>query len=61
MCKTGKVRHHSRVGALILVRKLKNKAMNVYRCPHCGGWHLGNSRNPNRVQARIDQLLAHHK
>lgn len=57
MCKTGKVRHSSREGALILVRKLKNKAMNVYRCRECGSWHLGNSRQPNRVQARIDQLL----
>lgn len=58
MCKTGKVRHKSREGALIWRKKSKNKALNVYRCRECGDWHLGNTRQPNRVQARIDQLLA---
>lgn len=57
MCKTGKVHHKSREGATIWLRKLKNKGMNVYRCRECGNWHLGNSRQSNKVQARIDQLL----
>ena len=57
MCKTGKVHHKSREGAMIWLRKTKNKGLSAYRCRMCGDWHLGNSRRPDKIQARIDQLL----
>lgn len=57
-CCAGKVRHHSKHGACIAVRKMNHCAMNVYKCPKCGFWHLGNSRDPWRQQQRIDQILS---
>jgi len=57
MCKSGKVRHPSRVAAIITAKRIKNKGLNIYRCPQCKGWHLGNSRRDYDFQARIDQLL----
>lgn len=54
---TGKVRHPSRDHAMSVIRKLHNKGLNAYQCRSCNGWHLGNSRQPLKVQARIDQLL----
>lgn len=55
--KTGKRRHHSRVAAIITMKKLKNAALNSYHCRACGGWHLGHSNKDWKIQARIDQLL----
>lgn len=55
--KTGKIKHPSRIAAIITLKKLKNKGLNSYHCSACGGWHLGTSRADYRVQARIDQLL----
>lgn len=57
MCKTGKVRHSSQAGAIIAMKRLKNNALNSYRCPHCKGWHLGTSNKDWKIQQRIDQLL----
>lgn len=60
MCKSGKVRHKTREGAIITLKKLKNAGLSAYPCKMCGGWHLGNSSKGNKVQSRIDQLLSHH-
>lgn len=57
-CSTGKFRHATHDGACVALRKLKNKQLNVYQCGECKGWHLGNSRNPYRIQQRLDQLFA---
>lgn len=38
-------------------RRMNSCQLNVWRCPYCRGWHLGNSHNPFRQQQRIDQLL----
>lgn len=57
MCKTGKVRHPTRQGAIIALKRINNAGLNHYRCPHCKGWHLGNSNKNWKIQARIDQLL----
>lgn len=54
---TGKVRHATQLGAIIALKRVKNKGLHLYRCPHCGGWHLGTSRRDDKVQARLDQLL----
>lgn len=54
---TGKVRHVTRGGAEKALSVLDNAQLNAYRCKACGGWHLGNSNDPVRIQARIDQLL----
>jgi uncharacterized protein YlaI len=59
MCKSGKVKH-SKLGAQITLKKLKNKGMNIYQCRDCGGWHLGRSNQDWRRQQRIDQLLGKH-
>jgi len=61
MCPSGKVTHKTRGGAMIHIRRLKNKGMEPYRCPLCGNWHVANSREDWRVQARIDQLLRRRK
>lgn len=54
---TGKVRHPDKTSACIAARRMKSAAMDVYQCRKCAGWHIGNSRKPNRVQKRIDQIL----
>lgn len=56
----GKVRHRSKAAATLAFNALNNAGLNVYKCPHCHGWHLGNSFHTWNVQARIDQLLNHH-
>lgn len=56
-CRTGKVRHRTQRAAVITMRKLHNAGLSSYPCPHCKGWHLGNSNKDWKVQARIDQLL----
>jgi hypothetical protein len=58
MCPSGKITHKTRTGALIHIRRLNNKGMEPYRCPLCGNWHITNSRQDWKVQARIDQLLS---
>jgi hypothetical protein len=53
-----KYRHKTYEGAVITLKRIKNKQLNVYRCSACNGaWHLGNSSNPFRIIQRIDQLL----
>ena len=56
MCR-GKIRHATKTGAIIALKRLKNAGLNFYRCPFCDGWHLGNSNRSWKVQARLDQLL----
>lgn len=56
-CKTGKKCHRTPQGAYTLLRKLKNKGLNAYKCHQCGFWHLGSSNSEWKRQARIDQLL----
>jgi hypothetical protein len=57
MCKTGKVRYRSRGGAASALKRIKNAALESYRCNVCGGWHLGHSNQDWCIQQRIDQLL----
>lgn len=57
---SGKVRHANRVSAIITMKRMRNKGLSVYRCPYCGGWHVGTSRSPWKQQARLDQLLGRH-
>lgn len=45
MC-AGKRRHPTRGKALAHMRQLVRRGaaserLNVYECPHCGGWHVG--------------------
>lgn len=54
---SGKVRHASQQGAVIAVKRMHNAGLQTYRCPRCGGWHVGTSDKPHKVQARLDQLL----
>ena len=58
-CK-GKVRHPTRQGAVIALRRVKNIAMDIYQCPNCKGWHLGRTREPSRSADRITQVLNRH-
>lgn len=53
-----KVRYPNRVPAIAALKRIGNLGLNAYPCPKCKGWHLGTSRNPIKIQARIDQLLA---
>jgi hypothetical protein len=45
----GKVRFESRDAAerkrRFVYRDYNEKALNVYKCRFCGGWHLGHSRH----------------
>lgn len=53
----GKVRHPNRIGAIIALKRIKNQQLSAYPCRFCGGWHLGRSRHPMKINARLDQLL----
>lgn len=52
-----KIRYPSQTAAVGAMKRIKNDGLNSYKCPKCGGWHLGNSNKPWKIQARIDQLL----
>lgn len=52
-----KRRFKSKEAACIAVRRQKNCALNVYKCPLCGAWHIGKTNDPFRRAKRIDQLL----
>lgn len=42
----GKARHGNRADARTEARKAKGRCgdlMESYRCPHCGGWHIGHA------------------
>jgi len=54
---TGKVRHRTKIGAVIAMRKMNNAGLGTYPCPLCHGWHVGTSRSEYKVQKRLDQLL----
>lgn len=43
---------------MIVKKKQKNAGLAVYFCGTCKAWHLCNSKEPWKVQARIDQLLS---
>ena len=34
----------------------RHDAMSVYRCPHCGGWHVGHRQTAQRRTRRKDFL-----
>jgi len=53
---TGKIRH-TKVGAIIAAKKMKNKQMSPYHCHRCSGWHIGHSNSYFKIQQRISQLL----
>lgn len=54
---TGKVRHKERGHAIAAAKRIKNAQLSIYQCRHCQGWHLGRSRHPMKIQARLDQLI----
>lgn len=48
-----KIPHRSRGAALKQIRSLiqagtNGRAMQAYRCPHCGAWHVGHRKNRRR-------------
>jgi hypothetical protein len=55
---TGKKKHKTKITAIIVAKKIKNKGLNVYHCEKCGFWHLGNSANSLRHLDRLNQLFA---
>jgi hypothetical protein len=52
---TGKKKHKTKINAIIVAKKIKNKGLNVYHCGKCGFWHLGNSTS--RRMDRMNQLF----
>lgn len=53
----GKARHTTAAGAFIAIRKLHQKhghrgQMGVYRCPHCGKYHIGHQPGRNGIGSR---------
>lgn len=56
----GKVRHRSFGAAVAAAKMLNNAGLDIYQCRKCRGFHLGTSRKPGKVQARITQLLDRH-
>lgn len=59
-CKCGKAIYRNKIDAIISCKRMKNVAMNIYKCPH-GKWHLGKTRDPLRCAWRIDEVLERHK
>jgi hypothetical protein len=57
----GKVAHASKEAAAIAAKKMCRVGMNVYRCPKCGGWHIGKTRDPARSANRVTALLERHR
>jgi hypothetical protein len=53
----GKVAHKSAALAEVQAKKTKKADVRPYKCPDCGMFHVGHSRDGNHVQKRIDQLL----
>lgn len=60
-CSTGKIVYTSKGGAYAALRRINNCALNVYRCPKCSNWHLGNTHDAFRRSQRIDQILDQHE
>lgn len=49
----GKIRHDTKGGALVHRGRMVDQgaaagAFEVYRCRHCGGWHVGHARERRR-------------
>lgn len=57
--KCTKVKHETKIDAIIIKRKKHDNAanMNVFLCENCNKWHLGHSKSNYRYQKRLDQLL----
>jgi len=53
----GKVRHRSQTGAIIAAKKMRIAGLTTYPCAVCGGWHVGTSNRPDKILARLNQLL----
>lgn len=51
-----KVCHKSRGAAYAALKRINNVGLVMYKCG-CGSWHLGHSNKPEKLAARIDQLL----
>ncbi len=52
---TGKQRHADKKKAalhLLDLRRRSGYGGKVYRCPHCGGWHVGRGRGPAFAKKR---------
>jgi len=56
-----KVRHATKEAASIAAKKTVRTGMNVYRCPECGAWHTGKTRDPARSANRVTALLKKHE
>lgn len=41
-CCDGKVKHPTIKSAEIAMKQTKGRCLNVYQCPYCGKYHLGN-------------------
>lgn len=54
---TGKIRHKSKTGAIIHMKKLKEPGMRAYRCHQCSGWHIGHANAFDGFQSRLDRLI----
>lgn len=54
---TGKIRHKSKIGAIIHIKKLKEPGMRFYRCQKCQGFHIGHANAADGFQARLDRLI----
>lgn len=53
-CST-KVRHTSAANAMLARRKAGHPDVHPYKCPFCGGWHLG--RRSARLKQGITQAI----
>lgn len=57
-----KVRHATEQAAWHALRRTQKNtgelALTVYRCQHCGGWHVGRARRPVRRKLRATRLVS---
>lgn len=52
-----KVQYAERDHAIIVMKRMKNKRLSVYRCTGCRQWHVGNGKSPWKVQSRTSHFL----
>lgn len=49
----GKVRHETKDAAASALRKnFGRSSMHTYKCPHCGGFHVGHKMQKKRTRRR---------
>jgi hypothetical protein len=56
---TRKIQYRSEYAAWRVVKQFNNAGLSIYKCERCNHWHFGNSREPWKVQARLNQLIEH--